>query len=112
MESLREFYGQIILEECSNFPGESDNLRNNMETTYPQLYNEEQFNYGAYIALIDTKESIVGTIGIEPNQVDKTVCTLNVLAVEKDSRNCGFGRILLEFAIELSKQLRFKTIIF
>ena len=60
--------------------------------------------------MLDTKDAIVGTIGIEPNQEDRTVCTINVFAVEKDSRNCGFGRILLDFAIDLSRQLRFTTI--
>ena len=68
------------------------------------------FNYGAYVALVDTKDAIVGSIGIEPNQEDKTVCIVNVFAVEKDCRNCGFGKILLDFAVELARQLRFRSI--
>ena len=110
MERLRDFYMSAVLDECSNFAGEFDNLRNNFESNHPQLFDEEQFNYGAYLALLDTKDAIVGTIGIEPSQEDRAICMVNVFAVDKDCRNCGFGKILLDIAIDLSRQLRFKTI--
>ena len=38
----------------------------------PQLYNEDIFSRGVYIEVTDTQGNIVGSIGIDPNQEDKT----------------------------------------
>ena len=35
MESLRDFYLEAVLDECSNFSGERDNLRNKFEESNP-----------------------------------------------------------------------------
>ena len=82
-----------------------------MEKDNPQLFDQEMFNFGAYIILQDNKNQIVGSIGIEPNQEEKTIATINAFAVDKDCRGLGLGRFLLDFAIDLCKSLRFRTVV-
>ena len=38
----------------------------------PQLYNEDIFSRGVYIEVTDNQGKIVGSIGIDPDQEDKT----------------------------------------
>ena len=98
---MREFYEKVALDVST--PGK--NLQ------CPQVTTERAFGMGAYVMLKDSSDRIVGQVGIEPAQSEKTRANLKLFAVSKDIQELEVGKVLLEFALALSKSLGFKTVI-
>ena len=98
---MREFYEKVIL----------DNSTTDKGLQHYQVTTRRAFGMGAYVMLQDSSDQIVGQVGIEPAQDEKTRANLQLFAVSREAQGLGVGKVLLEFALALSKSLGFKTII-
>ena len=80
-----------------------------LETDFPQLYDDKLFSEGITWILIDVNDnSIKGCVSIFPTK-NSSIGYLNNFSVDENIRGKGFGNLLFETALEFAEK-NYKTI--
>jgi putative acetyltransferase len=86
----------------------------------PEEYGKDKYlndieknylNANGYFGVLIEKDTneIVGTIGLIP--IDNTTCELQKMYLAKKVRGKGFGKLMMDTAIHMAKELHYKRIV-